>query len=225
MTRDFRNTTTTYKASELTTNKVLRNTYLLLGLTVMFSALVAFITMINNVAPPNIFVMLVGMFGLSYLTSANQHSSFGLVCIFAFTGFMGYVLGPILNIYLHSFSNGYALVTTALGATGLIFLSLSAYAISSRENFSYMGGFLFAAMTVAFLVGLGAALFNMPFLHLLVSGAFALISAGLVLFHTSAIIHGAHTNYIEATISIYMTLFNLFLSLLRILAAFAGNRD
>jgi len=224
MTRDFR-TTTQFKASELATNKVLRNTYLLLGLTVMFSALVAFVTMINNVAPPNIFLTLIGMFGLSYLTSANQNSSMGLVCIFAFTGFMGYVLGPILNIYLHSFSNGYELVTTALGATGIIFLSLSAYAVTSRENFSYMGGFLFAAVTVAFIVGLGAAIFQMPMLHLIVSGAFALISAGLVLFHTSAIIHGSQTNYIEATISIYMALFNLFLSLLRILSAFAGNRD
>ncbi|MBT4804198.1 MAG: Bax inhibitor-1/YccA family protein [Legionellales bacterium] len=224
MTRDFR-TTTQFKASELATNKVLRNTYLLLGLTVMFSALVAFVTMINNVAPPNIFLTLIGMFGLSYLTSANQNSSMGLVCIFAFTGFMGYVLGPILNMYLHSFSNGYELVTTALGATGIIFLSLSAYAVTSRENFSYMGGFLFAAVTVAFIVGLGAAIFQMPMLHLIVSGAFALISAGLVLFHTSAIIHGSQTNYIEATISIYMALFNLFLSLLRILSAFAGNRD
>lgn len=225
MTRDFRNTTTAYQASELATNKVLRNTYLLLGLTVIFSALVAFVTMVNNVAPPNILVMLVGMFGLSYLTSVNKNSSLGLVCIFAFTGFMGYVLGPILHLYLHSFSNGYALVTTALGATGMIFLSLSAYAITSRTNFSYMGGFLFATMTIAFLVGLGAVLFNMPLVHLFVSGAFALISAGLVLFHTSAIIHGAQTNYIEATISIYMALFNLFLSLLRILAAFAGNRE
>ncbi|MBT4884949.1 MAG: Bax inhibitor-1/YccA family protein [Legionellales bacterium] len=224
MTRDFR-TTTQYKASELATNKVLRNTYLLLGLTVMFSALVSFVTMINNVAPPNIFITLLGMFGLSYLTSVNKNSSMGLVCIFAFTGFMGYVLGPILNMYLHNYSNGYQLITTALGATGIIFLSLSAYAVTSRENFSYMGGFLFAAVTVAFVVGLGAAIFQIPMLHLVVSAAFALISSALVLFHTSAIIQGTQTNYIEATISIYMALFNLFLSLLRILSYFAGNRD
>ncbi len=224
MTRDFR-TTTQYKASELATNKVLRNTYLLLGLTVLFSALVSFVTMINNVAPPNIFITLLGMFGLSYLTSVNKNSSMGLVCIFAFTGFMGYVLGPILNIYLHSYSNGYQLITTALGATGIIFLSLSAYAVTSRENFSYMGGFLFAAVTVAFVVGLGAAIFQIPMLHLVVSAAFALISSALVLFHTSAIIQGTQTNYIEATISIYMALFNLFLSLLRILSYFGGNRD
>ena len=224
MTRDFR-TTTQYKASELATNKVLRNTYLLLGLTVMFSALVSFVTMINNVAPPNIFITLLGMFGLSYLTSVNKNSSMGLVCIFAFTGFMGYVLGPILNMYLHNYSNGYQLITTALGATGIIFLSLSAYAVTSRENFSYMGGFLFAAVTVAFVLGLGAAIFQIPMLHLVVSAAFALISSALVLFHTSAIIQGTQTNYIEATISIYMALFNLFLSLLRILSYFAGNRD
>ena len=226
MTRDFRpNATSTMSAGELATNKVLRNTYLLLGMTVLFSALTAFISMANNFAGPNFIVMLVGMFGLSYLTSLYQNSSIGLVCIFAFTGFMGYTLGPILHMYLHTFSNGYELITTALGATGIIFLSLSAYVVTSRANFSYMGGFLFSAIIIAFVVGLGAVIFQMPMLNLIVSGVFALVSSGLVLFHTSEIIHGGQTNYIVATISIYMALFNLFLSLLRILAAFSSNRD
>ena len=121
MTQDFR-TVSRASASELATNKVLRNTYFLLGLTTAFSALVAYVTMVNNVAPPNFIIMLVGMFGLSYLTSANQNSAAGLVCIFAFTGFMGYVLGPIVNMYFAAFSNGYELVTTALGSTALYFL-------------------------------------------------------------------------------------------------------
>lgn len=224
MTQDFR-TTAQYSAQEVVVNKVLRNTYFLLSLTLMFSALVAYFSMINNVAPPNLIVMLVGMFGLSYLTSAFQNSGFGIVCVFAFTGFMGYVLGPILNMYLGQFSNGAALVSTAFGATGIIFLSLSSYVLTTRKNFSYMGGMLFAAVMVAFIVGIGAALFQMPMLNLIVSGAFALISSGLILFHTSEIIHGGQQNYILATISIYTALFNLFLSLLRILAAFAGNRD
>ena len=224
MTRDFR-TTTAINQSELATNKVLRNTYLLLGMTVLFSAFTAYTAMALNLPAPNIIIMLVGMFGLSYLTSVFQNSSTGILCIFAFTGFMGYTLGPILNLYIHNLSNGAEIVSTALGATGIIFLSLSSYVVTTRANFSYMGGFLFAAIIVAFIVGLGAVIFQMPLLNLIISGVFALISSALVLFHTSEIIHGGQRNYILATISIYMALFNLFVSLLRILAAFSQNRD
>lgn len=224
MTRDFRSTTA-INQSELATNKVLRNTYLLLGMTVLFSAFTAYTAMALNLPAPNIIIMLVGMFGLSYLTSVYQNSSVGILCIFAFTGFMGYTLGPILNIYIHNLSNGAEIVSTALGATGIIFLSLSSYVVTTRANFSYMGGFLFAAIIVAFIVGLGAVIFQMPLLNLVISGVFALISSALVLFHTSEIIHGGQRNYILATISIYMALFNLFVSLLRILAAFSQNRD
>ena len=225
MTKDFRSPTASINASELAVNKVLRNTYLLLGMTVLFSAFTAYISMISLLPPPNLFVMLIGMFGLSYLTTVYSNSSTGLICIFAFTGFMGYTLGPILNIYIHNFSNGPEIVSTALGATGIIFLSLSSYVVTTRANFSYMGGFLFAAIIIAFIVGLGSAIFQMPLLNLIVSGVFALISSALVLYHTSEIIHGGQRNYILATISIYMALFNLFVSLLRILAAFANNRD
>ena len=224
MTKDFRNISGV-ASSELAVNKVLRNTYMLLSMTLLFSALVAYVTMINNVAPPNLIIMLVGMFGLSYLTTLNQNKPSGILCVFAFTGFMGYVLGPILNMYLASFTNGAELVTTAFGATGVIFLTLSTYVLSTKKDFSYMGGMLFAAIMVAFILGIGSALFQMPMLNLIISGAFALISSGLILYHTSEIIHGGQTNYILATISIYMALFNLFLSLLRIFAAFAGNRD
>ena len=211
--------------SELAVNKVLRNTYLLLSMTLIFSSIVAFVTMVNNVAPPNFLIMIAGMFGLSYLTSACRNSSKGILCVFAFTGFMGYVLGPILNMYLHAYTNGTELVMTSLGATGVIFLTLSSYVLTTRKNFSYMGGFLFAAIMVAFIIGIGSAIFQMPMLNLVISGVFALISSGLILFHTSEIVHGGERNYIMATISIYTALFNLFLSLLRIFAAFAGNRD
>ena len=224
MAKDFRNISGV-NTSELAVNKVLRNTYMLLSMTLLFSALVAYVTMVNNVAPPNLIITLVGMFGLSYLTTLNSNKPSGILCVFAFTGFMGYVLGPILNIYLASYTNGAELVTTAFGATGIIFLSLSTYVLSTKKDFSYMGGMLFAAIMVAFILGIGSALFQMPMLNLIVSGAFALISSGLILFHTSEIVHGGQRNYILATISIYMALFNLFLSLLRILSAFAGNRD
>ena len=224
MTVDFRSASK-LSTRDLEINKVLRNTYFLLSLTLMFSALVAFLTMISNVAPPNFIIVIIGMFGLSYLTSIYSNSSIGLLCVFAFTGFMGYVLGPILNMYLHGFSNGAELIMTAFGSTGVIFLALSSYVLTTRKNFSYMGGFLFAAIMVAFILGILSAFFQMPILNLVISGAFALISSGLILYHTSEIIHGGQRNYIIATISIYTALFNLFLSLLRIFAAFAGNRD
>jgi len=215
----------TVDQSALATNAVLRNTYFLLSLTLLFSAGTATFAMMTNAAPMNLFVLLAGMFGLSMLTNALRNSAWGLFAIFAFTGFMGYSLGPILNHYLAAFTNGAELIMTALGATGVIFLGLSSYVLTSRKNFNYMGGFLFAAIMIAFMAGLGAIIFQIPMLHLVISGAFALISSGLILFHTSAIIHGGERNYIMATISLYIALFNLFISLLRILSVFAGNRE
>ncbi len=209
----------------LATNSVVRNTYILLSMTLLFSAGAAFIAMATNAKPLGLLVSIIGMFGLLFLTQFLRNSIWGLVSTFAFTGFMGYMLGPILNQYISSFSNGSQLVMTALGATGIIFLALSAYAFITRKDFSYMGGFLFAAISVAFLVGIGAAIFNWPLGQLLVSGAFAILSSGLILFQTSQIIHGGERNYIMATITLYVSLFNLFTSLLNLLAAFAGNRE
>lgn len=215
--------------SILATNKVLRNTYLLLGATFIFSALCAGIAMLTNAALPagfsGLLFMVVGMYGLLFLTMRLRNSPWGLVSTFAFTGFMGYTLGPLLNLYLHTFSNGTELIMTALGGTGLIFFGLSAYTLSTRKDFSYMGGFLFIAILVAVVASFAALIFGMPLLHLVVSAAFVLICSGLILFHTSQIIHGGERNYIMATISLYIALYNLFISLLQILSAFAGNRD
>lgn len=210
--------------SVMAVNSVLRNTYLLLSLTLLFSALAAAFSMNTN-ANPGIVVFLIGTFGLSFLVSALRNSAWGIVAAFAFTGFMGYMLGPIINSFLHAYVNGGQIVMTALGATGVIFLGLSGYALMTRKNFSYMGGFLFAGIMVAFIAGLAGIFFQMPIFQLLVSGAFALLSSGLILFHTSNIIHGGERNYIMATVSIYTALFNLFVSLLNILGAFAGNRE
>lgn len=215
----------TRQQSILATNAVLRNTYFLLSLTLLFSAATATFAMITNAAPVGLVMLLVGMIGLSMLTTALRNSAWGIAAIFAFTGFMGYTLGPILNMYLAAFSNGAELIMTSLGATGVIFLALSGYVLTSRKDFNYMGGFLFAAILVAFMAGLGAIIFQMPMLNLIVSCAFALISSGLILFHTSQIIHGGERNYIMATISLYVALFNLFVSLLRILSVFAGHRE
>lgn len=213
------------KASTLASNAVIRNTYLLLSLTLFFSAAVAAFTMIKQVPPPNLVILLGGMIGLSFLTSALRNSGWGILAAFLFTGFMGYALGPVLNMYISSYANGTQLVMTSLAATGGIFLALSAYVLMTRKDFSYMGGFLFAAIMIAFLAGIGAALFNMPMLQLLVSCAFALISSGYILFQTSLMVNGGERNYIMATVSLYASIFNLFVSLLNIFSFFAGNRD
>jgi modulator of FtsH protease len=210
--------------SVLATNSVLRNTYFLLSLTLLFSAVTAAFSMSIN-ANPGIIIFLVGMFGLSFLVNALKNSAWGIAAAFAFTGFMGYMLGPIINAYLSMYVNGGELIMTALGATGFIFLALSGYVLTSKKDFSYMGGFLFAGIMIAFIAGLAGIFLQMPLFQLFVSGAFALLASGLILFHTSNIIHGGERNYIMATISIYVALFNLFLSLLHILSAFAGNRN
>ena len=213
------------KDSLLATHSVLRNTYFLLSLTLLFSAGMAAFAMAHNAQPFGLVLTLVGFFGLYYLTFALRNSAWGIVATFAFTGFLGYSLGPILNLYLHNFANGGQLIMTALGATGAIFLCLSAYVLVTRKDFSYLGGFLFAAIMVAFVVGIAGVLFHSPMLQLVISGAFALLSSGMILFYTSQIIQGGETNYILATVSLYVALFNLFTSLLSILGAFGGNRD
>ena len=207
----------------LATNKMLRNTYMLLSMTLLFSALTAGLSMSLNLPHPGILVTLVGYFGLLFLTTKLRNSAWGLVSIFALTGFMGLTLGPIINMYLQAFTNGHQLVMTALGGTGAIFLGLSGYALTTRKDFSYMGGFLMVGVLVAFLAGLGAIFFTIPALSLAVSAMFILLMVGMILFETSNIIHGGETNYILATISLYVSIYNLFLSLLQLLGVFGGD--
>ena len=211
--------------SALATNKVLRNTYLLLGLTFLFSSGTAYLSFASGARPLHPLMFIVGIYGLMYLTSALQNSVWGLVSVFAFTGFMGYSLGPILNAYMHAFTNGPQLIATALGGTGVIFFALSAYVLTTRKDFSYMGGFLFVAVMVAFLAMIANIFFQIPAINLAISAAFVLISSGLILFQTSEIIHGGETNYIAATVSLFVSIYNLFMSLLNLLGAFSGNRD
>lgn len=211
--------------SVLATNKVLRNTYLLLGLTFLFSSGTAYLSLASGASPLNPIIFIVGIYGLMFLTNALRNSVWGLVSVFAFTGFMGYSIGPILNAYIHSFTNGPQLIGTALGGTGVIFFALSAYTLTTRKDFSYMGGFLFVAMMVAFLAVIANLFFQIPAINLAISAAFVLLSSGLILFQTSEIIHGGETNYISATVSLFVSIYNLFLSLLNLLGAFSGNRD
>ena len=200
----------------LATNKVLRNTYLLLAMTLAFSALTAAASMTMNLPHPGLMLTLVGYFGLLFLTAKFRDRALGLAFVFALTGFMGYTLGPILNVYL-GLPNGPQLVMTALGASGAVFLALSGYALTSRRDLSFMGGFLMVGILVAFLAGLGAIFFQMPALSLAVSAMFVLLMSGLILYETSNIIHGGETNYIMATVTLYVSIFNLFTSLLHLL--------
>ncbi|MFT5709670.1 MAG: modulator of FtsH protease [Halioglobus sp.] len=210
------------QAAVLDTNKVVRNTYMLLSMTLVFSALTAAGSMALNLPHPGILLTLAGYFGLLFLTSKFRDSAMGLVCVFALTGFMGYTLGPILNAYL-AVPNGSQVVMTAMGATGAIFLALSGYALTTRKDFSFMGGFLMAGILVAFLAGLGAFFFEMPNLSLAVSSMFVLLMAGLILYETSNIIHGGETNYIMATVTLFVAIFNLFTSLLHLLGFMSGD--
>lgn len=211
------------RESALATNKVLKNTYLLLGATFLFSSFTAYLSFASNARPLNPLLFIVGVYGLMFLTNAMRNSSMGLVSVFAFTGFMGYAIGPILNFYIAHFSNGPQIVTTALGGTGLIFFALSAYALTTRKDFSYLNGFLFVAVMVAFLAMIANIFMQIPAINLFISAAFVLISSGLILFQTSEIIHGGETNYIMATVSLFVSIYNLFISLLSLLSAFSGS--
>lgn len=204
------------QTSILATNNVIRNTYTLLSMTLLFSAFTAGISMTLNLPHPGLLLTLGGYFGLLFATTKFRNSGLGIAFVFALTGFMGYTLGPIINSYL-SMPNGSQVVMTAMGGTGAIFLGLSGYALVSRKDFSFMGGFLVVGILVAFVAGLGAIFFDMAALSLAVSSMFVLLMAGLILYQTSNIIHGGETNYIMATVTLYVAIFNLFTSLLHLL--------
>jgi len=210
-------------SSTLVTNKVIRNTYMLLSMTLLFSALTAGVSMALNLPHPGLLLTLGGYFGLLFLTAKFRDSALGLAFVFALTGFMGYTLGPILNAYL-ALPNGGQVVMMAMGATGAIFLGLSGYALTTRKDLSFMGGFLMVGILVAFLAGLGAVFFEMAGLSLAVSSMFVLLMAGLILYETSNIIHGGESNYIMATVTLYVSIYNLFTSLLHLLGA-AGSQE
>ena len=196
--------------------KVLRNTYMLLSMTLLFSALTAGLTVAYAVPGPGSILTLVGSFGLLFATTKLRNSAWGILSVFALTGFMGYSLGPILSHYLH-LPGGATIVMTAMGMTGLIFLGLSAYVLVSKRDFSFMGGFLMAGMIVVLVASLGAIFFQIPALSLTISAVVVLLMSGMILFETSNIINGGETNYIMATVNLYVTLFNLFVSLLQLL--------
>lgn len=208
--------------SALATNKVIRNTYLLLSLTLAFAALTAGVSAALKLPHPGILLTLGGYFGLLFAVHRLQNSAGGILAVFALTGFMGYTLGPIISRYL-GLPNGGEIVMQAMGATAVIFTGLSAYALTTRKDFSFMGGFLSVGILVAFLAGLAAVFFEIPALSLTVSAAFVLLMSGLILYETSNIIHGGETNYVLATVTLFVSIFNLFTSLLQLFGVMNGD--
>jgi len=194
-------------------NRVLRNTYALLSMTLLFSAAVAGTSLALNLPAPGIVLTLAGYFGLLFAVYRVKNRGWALPAVFALTGFMGYTLGPVLAKTLAS-PVGAQVVMMALAATGATFLALSAWALTTRRDFSFMGGFLFAGMVVALIAGLAAVFLQIPTFGLVVAAMVALLSAGLILFETSRIVNGGETNYVLATVGLYVSVFNLFTSLL-----------
>ena len=209
-------------APPLSANRVLRNTYWLLSLTLLFSAGAAAVTAALRLPHPGMVITLIGYFGLLFLTVRLRDSGWGLISVFGLTGLMGYTLGPVISHYL-AMPNGHQVVMMAMGGTAAIFLGLSAYATASRRNFSFLGGFLMTGIIVAFLAGLAGIFFAVPALSLTVSAAFVLLMTGLILYQTSQIIHGGETNYVMATVTLFASIFNLFTSLLHLLGFTNSN--
>ncbi len=208
--------------SVVSTNKVLRNTYMLLGMTLLFSAITAGISMAVGLPQGAALILMLVGFGLLFVVHKMADTSKGLLAIFAFTGVMGASIGPMLNHYL-SMPGGPALVMQALGGTALVFFGLSAYALTTRKDFSFMGGFLMVGLIVAVVAMIANIFLAIPALSLTISAAVVMIMSGLILFDTSRIIHGGETNYIRATVGLYLNIYNLFIHMLHLLTALGGD--
>lgn len=212
----------TAQAEQLEVSRVLRNTYGLLAMTLAFSGVVAYVAQQMKVAYPNIFVVLIGFYGLFFLTVKLRDSAWGLLSTFALTGFMGYTLGPILDRYL-GMPNGGEVVSSAFAMTTLVFVGLSAYVLTTRKDMSFLGGFITAGFFVLLGASLAGLFFEISGLQLAISAGFVLFSSVCILYQTSEIIHGGERNYIMATISLYVSIYNLFVSLLQIFGIMSSD--
>lgn len=201
-----------------TRNRVLRNTYRLLGLSLLVSAGAAYASMAFGAPRLGLFLTLGGYFGLLFAIHKFQDRDFSILLVFALTGFMGFTIGPLITHYLQRPGGG-EIVTMALGTTAVTFIALSAFAIQTKKDFSFLGQFLFVGILAAFCAGLGAYFFDLPNLSLAVSSAFVLLMAGLILYQTSAIVNGGETNYVLATVTLFVSIFNLFTSLMHLFGA------
>jgi len=211
------------RESALATNKVLRNTYTLLSMTMLFSAAMAAVSVVAESGPGTYLLSVIGAFGLIWLVlPRTANSSAGLGVVFAITGLLGFGLGGVLNQYL-TMSNGPQLIMTALGGTGVIFLGLSAYALTTRRDFSFLGGMLFVGMLVILVAALANIFLAIPAMTLAISSIIIVLMSGFILYDTSRIIHGGETNYIMVTVSLYLSIYNIFINLLAILGIMSDD--
>ena len=207
--------------SLLSTHKVLRNTYFLLGLTMAFSAVVAYISMSLILPYPNLIVLLVGFYGLLFVTNRLANSAWGILAAFSFTGFMGYTIGPILNMYVARGMED--LIMLAFAGTAIVFFACSAYVLTTKKDMSFLSTAIFSLFIVLLLGIVASFFFQIPALAVGISALFVVFSTMTILYETSNIIHGGETNYIRATVSIYVSIYNLFISLLRLLSIFSSD--
>lgn len=208
--------------SELETSKVLRNTYMLLAMTLAFSAVTAGVSAAMNFGVMSPWIFLIGAIGLSFAVHATANSGFGLVMVFAFTGFIGFYVGPVISLYT-SLPGGSGAVSSALGLTAVAFMGLSAYAVMTKKDFGFMTGFIQVGMWVLLGSIVLSLLFDLGAFQLAISAGVVLLMSALILWQTSAIIHGGETNYIRATVTLFMSIYNLFMSLLHLFMAFGGD--
>lgn len=210
--------------SVLSTNKLIRNTYTLLSMTLLFSALMAGVSTYMLMPPATYLICVFGALGMVWFVLPRMaNSANGIWVVFAITGLLGFSLGPLLNMYL-SLPNGPQIVGTALGGTGAIFLGLSGYALTTRKDFSFLGGFLLTGFIVVLLAALANIFLAIPALSLTISAAVILIMSGFILYDTGRMVNGGETNYLLATVSLYISMFNIFVHLLHLLG-FAGGDD
>ena len=207
----------------LETNKLIRNTYTLLSMTLLFSAAMSGVSIWLQLPYFGFIISLVGMIGFYALVYFTRNSSMGIVSVFLFTGFMGLSIGPIINSYMTNFSNGSEIVGLAMGLTGTLFLGLSGYVLNTRKDFSFLSGFLVAGMILVLVCSVVAMFFIVPGFQLAISAAVALLMCGFILWETSDLVNGHETNYIMATVGLYISILNLFMSLLRLLGALMGE--
>lgn len=209
------------EASILATNKVLKNTYVLLSMTLVFSGIMAFVGMAMNLGHgASLISSIAAIAMLWFVLPRTANSTAGIPVLFAITGLLGLGLAPMLNIYL---AVNPSIVQTALGGTGVIFLGLSGYALTTRKDFSFMGGFLMVGLVVVLAAAIANIFLQMPVMGLVVSGAIVMLMSGLILYQTSSIIHGGETNYIMAAASLFISLLNMFQALMHLLGAFGGD--
>ena len=208
--------------AQSSTNKVLRNTYWLLSLTLFFSAAMTAVAVSVNAQPMHWLLSLGGMIGLLFALQSMRNSVWALPLTFAFTGFMGWTMGPMIGYYLAA-PGGASIVGNALFGTAAVFLSLSAYVITTKKDFSFLGGFLFTGLIVALLAMIGLIFFQVPALSLALSAMLAMLAAGYILFDTSRIVNGVETNYVMATVSLYVDIYLLFTNLLALFGVFSGD--